>query len=82
MLYIVKITYPEDNLNTEVALALFHHRKNAVEFIIELTGESEASDDTLDAGDIESMLDETDVFVDEVSGIEYEIIPAEFKDER
>ena len=77
--YIVKITYLEDS---GVALSLFHHRENAKDFIIETVTESEVGDDTLDAGDIESMLDETGTFVDEVSNVEYEIIPTLFQDER
>lgn len=77
--YIVKTTYIEAG---EVALALFHHRENAKDFIIEAVTESEVSDDTLDAGDIESMLDESNTFVDEVSNVEYEIIPTTFQDER
>jgi hypothetical protein len=76
--YIVKTTYPEEN---EVTLALFHYRMNAKEFIIEAVIESEAYDGTVDEGDIESMLDETNTFVDEVSGVEYEIVPTSFKDE-
>lgn len=75
--YIVKTTCLE---TSEVALALFHHRENAKDFIIDAVAESKASDDTIDAGDIESMLDETNTFVDEVSNVEYEIIPTVFQD--
>ncbi len=75
--YIVKTTYPEEN---QVILNLFHHRENAKDFIIKTITENKASDDTLDEGDIESILDETNTFVDEVSGIEYEIVPAKFQD--
>ena len=74
--YIVKTTYPEEN---EVTLNLFHHRENAKDFIIKAVTESEASND-IDEGDIESILDETNMFVDEVSSIEYEIVPVKFQD--
>ena len=75
--YIVKTTYPDEN---EVTLALFHHRENAKDFIIEAVTESETSDGTVDEGDIESILDDTNMFVDEVSGVEYEIVPTKFQD--
>ena len=75
--YIVKTTYPEDN---EVTLALFHHRENAKDFIIEAVIENEMYDGNMDEGDIESILDDTNMFVDEASGVEYEIVPTKFQD--
>ena len=74
--YIVKTTYPEEN---EVKLALFHRYENAKRFIIEDATESEF-DGNMDESDIESLLDETNAFVDPVTGVEYEIVPVKFQD--
>ena len=58
--YIVKTTYPEEN---EVTLTLFHHYEKAKDFIIETITESEVYDGTADEGDIEVILDDTNMFV-------------------
>lgn len=79
--YLVKTTYFEES---ECTHTLFHHRENALDFIIKsITECDEKYDDAMSENDIDNILgilNETNLFVDKATGFKYEIVPIKFKD--